>query len=100
MRCIVELERELKRARATRKLHEQDQILTHLHKCYAALDSELDELELERVQIVYESVYMHLYLLTMHQEYIVLKKFENKEKALTKTVDNVVNVIAHVDAKV
>lgn len=99
--CVdLKLERELKRARSTRKQHEQDQILAYVGKRYAALDAELDELEVERVQIVYESVYMNLYILTMHQEFIVLKRFEKREDETSRAVERKARIVDHLDAKV
>ncbi|XP_008204820.1 cilia- and flagella-associated protein 44 isoform X2 [Nasonia vitripennis] len=82
------LEREMKRVRAARKTHEQEEILRHIRKSYEAFDEELDELEKERLEIVYESVYMDLYLLTMHQELIVLKRFEGMENELSQKVED------------
>jgi ribosomal protein S3 len=76
----------MKRARMSRKIYEQDQILDHIHKSYKVFDEQLDELEKERFEIIYESHYVDLFILTMHQELIVLKKFENIENEFTKTV--------------
>lgn len=84
----MKLEREMKRVRAARKSHEQDQILDHIRKRYEAFDEELDQLEKERLEIVHESVYMDLYLLTMHQELIILKRFEGTENELSEKVND------------
>ncbi|XP_015588735.2 uncharacterized protein LOC107264707 [Cephus cinctus] len=80
-------EREMKRARVMRKIYEQDSILRHIHESYEILDNQLDELERERLEIVAESVYMDLYMLTLHQELIILKEFEAMENTLEEKVN-------------
>ncbi|XP_014209825.1 uveal autoantigen with coiled-coil domains and ankyrin repeats [Copidosoma floridanum] len=94
------LEREMKRARMARKIHEQDEILSHISRSYEAFDEELGRLEGERLDIVYESVYMDLHLLTMHQELIVLKKFEGMEKEFSRKVDDQVKTRTLVAKKI
>ncbi|XP_043276979.1 cilia- and flagella-associated protein 44 isoform X2 [Venturia canescens] len=79
-------EHEMKRLRASRKVHEQDSILRGIEKSYASLDHRLDELERERLEITAESVYSDLFLLTLHQELIVLQDFESMEDILTEKV--------------
>lgn len=79
-------EKELKRARVARKIYEQDCILEHIQESYEALDKSLDELERERLEIVADSVYMELFVLTLHQELVVLKDFEAMEEILTEKV--------------
>ena len=78
----------MKRVRAARKNHEQEQILSYIQRSYETFDEELNELERERLEIIHESVYMDLYLLTMHQELIVLKRFESMENELSQKVDD------------
>lgn len=90
----------MKRVRAARKNHEQDEILRHIRKSYEVFDEELDELEKERLEIVHESVYMDLYLLTMHQELIVLKRFEGMENELSEKVDDKLKTKTAVKSKV
>ncbi|XP_048505660.1 cilia- and flagella-associated protein 44 isoform X2 [Athalia rosae] len=79
-------EREMKRARVARKIYEQDCILEYIQESYQTLDRSLDELERERLEIEADSVYMELFILTLHQELIVLKEFEATEDMLTKKV--------------
>ena len=80
-------EREMKRLRATRKIYEQDSILKHINNSYEELDKQLDDLERERLEIMTESVYSELFLLTLHQELIILKDFESMENLLTMKVN-------------
>ncbi|XP_046415054.1 cilia- and flagella-associated protein 44 [Neodiprion fabricii] len=84
-------ERELKRSRVARQIYEQDCILEHIQESYEELDKSLDELERERLQIVTDSVYMELFILTLHQELIVLKDFEAMEDMLTEKVTEKIN---------
>ncbi|XP_023287600.1 uncharacterized protein LOC105700070 isoform X2 [Orussus abietinus] len=93
-------EREMKRARVMRKIHEQDCILKHIQNSYEDLDEELDELERERLEIVADSVYMDLFLLTLHQEFIVLKDFETMENLLTDKVNEKLKEQADVKKKI
>ncbi|XP_058801430.1 cilia- and flagella-associated protein 44 [Phymastichus coffea] len=85
------IEREMKRMRAARKSHEQDRILEHIERSYASFDEELDEMEKRRLDIVHESVYTDLFLLTMHQELMVLKRFEGAENQLSSKVNDRAN---------
>ncbi|KAI4492234.1 hypothetical protein M0802_009924 [Mischocyttarus mexicanus] len=80
-------EREMKQSRMLRKIYEQDCILQYIENNYKEFDKQLDELEKERLDIVAESVYMELHLLTLHQEFIILKDYEAKETLLRKNVN-------------
>ncbi|XP_046813293.1 cilia- and flagella-associated protein 44 isoform X2 [Vespa crabro] len=80
-------EREMKHSRMLRKIYEQDCILRYIENTYKEFDKQLDELEEERLDIIAESIYMNLHLLTLHQEYIILKEYEEKETLLRKNVD-------------
>ncbi|KAF7417837.1 hypothetical protein HZH68_000490 [Vespula germanica] len=80
-------EREMKHSRMLRKIYEQDCILRYIENTYKEFDKQLDELEQERLDIVAESIYMNLHLLTLHQEYIILREYEAKETLLRKNVD-------------
>ncbi|XP_011500262.1 PREDICTED: uncharacterized protein LOC105364098 [Ceratosolen solmsi marchali] len=82
------LEREMKRARVVKKIYEQDQILNHVYKSYKSFDKELDKLEKERFEIVYETIYVNLFILTIHQELIVLRKFEKMEMELNEIINS------------
>lgn len=79
-------EREMKRVQNFQRIHEQDFLLDEIQKKYENLDNELDELEKSRVEVAMESEYLNLYLLTLHQELIVLRKFEATENSLTEVV--------------
>ena len=84
---LYQIEIEMKQYRVAKKVHEQEQILNYIEKSYVDFDECHEELSRERLQIVYESVYMDLYLLTLHQELMVLKKHEDRENELFKIVD-------------
>lgn len=93
-------ERELKRARIARKIYEQDCILEHIQDSYKALDQSLDKLERERLEIITDSVYMELFILTLHQELIILKDFEAMENMLTEKVAEKSKEMASAKSKV
>ncbi|KAL2740588.1 cilia- and flagella-associated protein 44 isoform X4 [Vespula squamosa] len=80
-------EREMKHSRMLRKIYEQDCILRYIENTYKEFDEQLDRLEQERLDIVAESIYMNLHLLTLHQEFIILREYEAKETLLRKNVD-------------
>ncbi|KAK2582044.1 hypothetical protein KPH14_002749 [Odynerus spinipes] len=80
-------EHEMKYSRMLHKLYDQDCILRYIDNSYKEFDKQMDKLEQERLDIVAESVYMELYLLTLHQEFIILKDYEAKETLLRKNVD-------------
>ncbi|XP_047346729.1 cilia- and flagella-associated protein 44 isoform X2 [Vespa velutina] len=80
-------EHEMKHSRMLRKIYEQDCILRYIENTYKEFDKQLDELEEERLDIIAESIYMNLHLLTLHQEFIILREYEEKETLLRKNVD-------------
>ncbi|KAF7998128.1 hypothetical protein HCN44_009526 [Aphidius gifuensis] len=75
-------EREMKLSRISKKVYEQDCILSHIKKCFDEIDEELDDLEKERLIINADSIYSELFQLTLNQELIVLRDFEEKENYL------------------
>ncbi|XP_076298900.1 cilia- and flagella-associated protein 44 isoform X2 [Lasioglossum baleicum] len=79
-------EKEMKRARLWRKLYEQDCILRHINESYEKLEHELDELEEYRLDVIYQSTYMNLHLLTLYEEFIILRECEAAEFALEEKV--------------
>lgn len=80
-------EREMKYSRMLRKVYEQDCILRHIETSYNNLDEKLDALEHDRLNVVAENVNINLFLLTLCQEYAVLKEYETMENALNDQVN-------------
>lgn len=93
-------EREMKTARALRKIYEQDCILRHIQTSCENLDEKLDQLQHERLNIVSECVNINLFLLTLRQEYIILKKYETMEKKLQDQLDNKLKEVEEMKQKV
>ena len=93
-------EREMKRIRIFRKIFEQDFISNQMEKNYQDLDNELDVLEKDRLEIVTETVYLDLLLLTLHQELIILRNFEVVEDSLTAKVNDKLKDLMDVKKKV
>ncbi|XP_053983869.1 cilia- and flagella-associated protein 44 [Hylaeus volcanicus] len=84
-------EREMKRSRMWRKIYEQDCILRYINDNYEHLERKLDELEEYRLDVIYQSTYMNLNLLTLYEEFIVLKESESMEYKLEEEVNQTTN---------
>lgn len=84
-------EREMKRSRMWRKIYEQDCILRYINDSYKHLERELNELEECRLDVVYQSTYMNLNLLTLYEEFIVLRECEAVEYGLEEKVNQTSN---------
>ncbi|XP_015431042.1 PREDICTED: uncharacterized protein LOC107187452 [Dufourea novaeangliae] len=80
-------EREMKRNRMWRKIYEQDCILRYINDSYKELEHELDELEEDRLDVIYQSTYINLHLLTLYEEFIILRECEASEHALEEKVN-------------
>ncbi|XP_068986815.1 cilia- and flagella-associated protein 44 isoform X3 [Bombus flavifrons] len=79
-------EREMKRSRMWRKIYEQDCILRYISAEYKQLEKDLDELEEYRLDVVYQSTYINLNLLTLYEEFMILRESETMEHALEEKV--------------
>ncbi|XP_015185345.1 PREDICTED: cilia- and flagella-associated protein 44 [Polistes dominula] len=93
-------EREMKQSRILRKIYDQDCILQYIENSYKEFDKQLDNLQKERLDIVAESVYVELHLLTLHQEFIILKDYEKKETLLKKNVNEKLEEQAAIKLKI
>ncbi|KAI4496377.1 hypothetical protein M0804_000187 [Polistes exclamans] len=93
-------EREMKQSRMLRKIYDQDCILQYIETSYKEFDKQLDKLEKERLDIITESVYVELHLLTLHQEFIILKDYETKETLLKKNVNEKLEEQAAIKLKI
>ncbi|XP_036151277.1 cilia- and flagella-associated protein 44 [Monomorium pharaonis] len=93
-------EREMKSFRMLRKMYEQDNILRHVQISCENIDRKLDKLERDRLDIVAENVNLNLFLLTLRQEYIILKEFETMENILHDQVNRSSEEVAAVKQKI
>ncbi|XP_067210276.1 cilia- and flagella-associated protein 44 isoform X2 [Linepithema humile] len=93
-------EREMKYSRMLRKEYEQDCILRYIKTNCNNLDQKLDALEHDRLNIVGENVNINLFLLTLRQEYAILKEYETMENALNDQVNCNLEEIAAVRQKI
>lgn len=93
-------EREMKSSRILRKVYEQDCILRYVETNCNNLDQKLDTLENDRLNIIAENVSLNLFLLTLRQEYAILKEYETMENALSDQVDCNLKEVAAVRQKV
>ncbi|XP_026674087.1 uncharacterized protein LOC108630687 isoform X2 [Ceratina calcarata] len=80
-------ERDAKRSRLWRRTYEQDCVLRYIESSYEKLENELDELEEYRLDVIYQSTYMNLNLLTLYEEFIILRESETTELALEDKVN-------------
>lgn len=87
-RELTAWEREMKLARVAKKIYEQDCIINYINNSYRNIDLDLDKLDQERLEIKADSIYSELYQLTLHQELIILKDFEERENLLIYRVDD------------
>ncbi|KAF3430089.1 hypothetical protein E2986_07212 [Frieseomelitta varia] len=92
-------EREMKRSRMWRKIYEQDCILRYIDAEYKKLENELDELEEHRLDVIYQSTYINLNLLTLYEEFIILQESETMEHALEEKVTDKSNECISVRSK-
>lgn len=90
----------MKSARVLRRMYEQDCILRYVQTSCENLDKKLDKLERDRLDIVAESVNINLFLLTLRQEYIVLREYEAMENALHDKVDRKIEEVVTIKQKV
>ncbi|XP_011859838.1 PREDICTED: uncharacterized protein LOC105557260 isoform X2 [Vollenhovia emeryi] len=93
-------ERELKSSRVLRKIYEQDCMLRHVQTSCENLDKKLGILERDRLDIVAENVNLNLFLLTLRQEYIILKEYETMENVLHDQVNRSSEEVAAVRQKI
>jgi hypothetical protein len=72
-----------------RKLYEQDQILNEAELKTEAFDKEVEELSNLKIRVVVEAKFLELHILTLQQELIILKDFEDMEdEASTKVLNS------------
>lgn len=93
-------EREMKSSRMLRKIYEQDCILKYVQTNCENLDKKLDKLEHDRLDIIAENINLNLFLLTLRQEYIILKEYEAMENVLHDQVNRRSEEVAAVRQKV
>jgi len=93
-------EREMKSSRTLYKIYEQDCVLRYIQTNCENLDKKLDKLEHDRLDIVAENVNLNLFLLTLRQEYIILKEYETMENILHDQVNVRSKEVAIVKQKV
>lgn len=93
-------EREMKSSRMLRKIYEQDCILRYIQTNCDNLDKKLDKLERDRLDIVAENINLNLFLLTLRQEYIILKEYETMENVLHDQVNRTLEEVSVMRQKV
>jgi hypothetical protein len=71
-----------------RKQYEQDQILNEIELKTEAFDKEVEDLSCLKIRVNVEAKFLELHLLTLHQELLILKDFEDVEEKVTNKVLN------------
>ncbi|XP_050459149.1 cilia- and flagella-associated protein 44 isoform X3 [Cataglyphis hispanica] len=93
-------EREMKTSRILYKLYKQDCILRYAITSCENLDKKLNKLEYDRLDIVAETVNINLFLLTLRQEYIILREYETRESILRDQVNSKLEEVATIRQKI
>ncbi|KAL0267585.1 UNVERIFIED_CONTAM: hypothetical protein PYX00_009818 [Menopon gallinae] len=73
-------EKEYRKLRVIRRLFEQDGIIEQMEKDIKKYDNDIYELKEEKCRVEVDVKFLQLYLLTVHQEVLILKKFEAQEE--------------------
>lgn len=73
-------EKECKKLRVVRRLFEQDEIIDQMDSDIKEFDEAIVELNKKKYQIQVDVEFLELYVLTLHQEVLILKKFEAAEQ--------------------
>jgi hypothetical protein len=71
-----------------RKLYEQDQILNEAGLKTEAFDKEVEDLSALKIRVAVEAKFLELHLLTLQQELIILRDFEDVEDKVSNKVIN------------
>lgn len=93
-------EREMKTSRILCQIYKQDCILRYIQTSCENLDKKLNKLECDRFDIVAENVNTNLFLLTLRQEYIILREYELRESVLRNQVNCKLEDVAMIRQKV
>ncbi|XP_029161342.1 cilia- and flagella-associated protein 44 isoform X2 [Nylanderia fulva] len=93
-------EREMKISRILCQIYKQDCILRYIQTSCENLDEKLNRLECNRLDIVAENVNINLFLLTLRQEYIILREYEIRESVLRDQVNCKVEEVALIRQKI
>lgn len=83
----TKVEWDIKQSRLIEKLYDQDCIIKQTQKDCTDFDQELDGLQLERLNVVADCVYLELLLLTYHRELRILQKYEEKEDSAKQKLE-------------
>ncbi|KAK6640272.1 hypothetical protein RUM44_011958 [Polyplax serrata] len=73
-------EKETKKLRVIKRLYEQDGIIDEMDTDIRDFDESIVQLNEKKYQILVDLEFLELYLLTLHQEVLILKKFEAAEE--------------------
>jgi hypothetical protein len=71
-----------------RKLYEQDQILNEAGLKTEAFDKEVEDLSNVKIRVAVEAKFLELHILTLQQELIILRGFEDVEDKVSNKVLN------------
>lgn len=93
-------EQEIKTSRMLRKIYEQDCTLRYIENSVEHLNKILSELRHDRMDIIAENIYINLFLLTLRQEYIILREHEEIENVLHEKLHRNIEEITMIKEKV
>lgn len=73
-------EKEYKKVRLIKRLFQQDEIVEEMERDIKKYDNDIHELKEKKCKVEVDVKFLQLYLLTVHQEVLILKKFEAQEE--------------------
>ncbi|KAJ3657744.1 hypothetical protein Zmor_009527 [Zophobas morio] len=81
-------ESNLREKRLERKLFEQDDVIDMMMKKITYFDTKVQKLSSQRFQVDVDAKTMDVFMVTLHQELLILNEFEAKEDILQSKVNN------------
>lgn len=75
-----------------RKLHEQDMIINQMHSGVNKFDETLESLSIDRLKYARDIKLMEIFLLTLHQELIVINSYADREDEMEQRINSCVRL--------
>lgn len=86
-------ETDTRNRRLQRKLFEQDELIKVMNKKITDFDNYLEQLNSERFKVEMDAKLMDIFMITIHQELIILKEFEAIENSLQSKVNSKISEV-------
>lgn len=76
----------------SRKLHEQDMIIKQMHSGVNKFDETLESLSIDRLKYARDIKLMEIFILTLHQELIVINSYADREDEMEHRINSCVRL--------